>query len=89
MLGVSGKSTDGIKAPFFDGTQPCRELSTDLFFPEDSHEAEKLLMVVRPICSSCKFNSSCLDWALSKNEMGIWAGTTDLDRKRIKRRTRR
>jgi hypothetical protein len=86
--GSSGNARDGIKAPFFDGTQPCREIGPDLFFAEDNSEAEKLKALVKPICGKCQFNSECLEWALVNNELGIWAGTTDLDRQRLKRKNR-
>ena len=86
MHGTSGKETSGTKAPFFDGTQPCREIGPDLFFAEDNSEAEKLKAIVKPICGKCQFNTECLEWALVNNELGIWAGTTDLDRQRLKRK---
>ena len=89
MLGTSGKPTVGINAPSFDGTQPCIGIGTELFFPENNDEALELIKVVKPICDSCKFNAPCLDYALAHDEMGIWGGTTDLDRKRIKRRLSR
>lgn len=86
MLGVSGRKIVGTEAPFFDGTQPCREIGTDLFFPEDYSDALKLKVLVKPICDSCRFSSPCLQWALENDEIGIWAGTTDSDRQRIKRK---
>lgn len=80
---------DDIRAPFFDGTQPCKAIGTELFFPDNSAEALQLKQIVKPICDSCKFKVECLQWALDNNEVGIWAGTTDNDRTGINRRRRR
>lgn len=86
MRGASGKRTSGTNAPFFDGTQPCREIGLDLFFPEDSSESLKLKELVKPICRSCQFSSPCLEWAVENYEVGIWSGTTDSERQRIRRK---
>lgn len=86
MRGNSGNRTSGTDAPFFDGTQPCREIGSELFFPEDAAEALKLKALVKPICRSCQFSSPCLKWALENYEVGIWSGTTDSERQRIRRK---
>jgi hypothetical protein len=91
MLGVSGNNITGTKAPHFDGSQPCRSLDTEVFYPEDEDPAVKArktkaaMEELKPLCSSCAFSSPCLEWALKNNEYGIWAGTTEADRKMIKR----
>ena len=88
--GSSGKSMDGIKAPTFDGSQVCAQVDPELFFPEGSAETMVNLRMVKPLCDSCEFQIPCLEYALENQEIvGIWAGTTDRDRVRIRRRTRR
>ncbi len=77
------------KAPDFDGTQPCRELNLEMFFPVDRVEEAKMRSLIRPICNTCAFQADCLEWALNNRELGIWAGTTDHDRKLILRKRRR
>ena len=84
-LGHSGKSIVGIKPPSFDGSQPCYGLTTDTFFAEPENE-QRMKMVLGPICNTCGFNIPCLQWALDNNERGIWAGTTEQDRRKIKRK---
>ena len=80
---------DDIRAPYFDGTQPCRQMDTDLFFPEEPSETLRLKAVVKPVCSSCRFVHECLEWALDNNEVGIWGGTTDSERLRMSRKRRK
>ena len=91
MHGVSGKSITGTNAPFFDGSQPCRGLDTDIFYPDDEDPVVKARMTqkaraeLKPLCASCAFSAPCLEWAVANKEHGIWAGTTEADRKRIRR----
>lgn len=80
---------ENIRAPQFDGTQPCKTIGTELFFPNNSAEALQLKNIVKPICDSCGFQVDCLQWALDNNEVGIWAGTTEYDRDKLRRRQRR
>ena len=76
-------------APAFDGTQPCRKVDLETFFPLDRVEEMNSLRQVKAICRTCEFNSPCLSWALENRERGIWAGTTEDERKNILRRSKR
>jgi hypothetical protein len=87
-LGDSGKKISGTSAPSFDGTQACKGLSTELFFYDSPEDGFKRQQALKPICDTCRFNTPCLEWALDNREHGIWAGTTDFDRRRIKRKIR-
>lgn len=37
------------------------------------------------ICRSCPHTSDCLDHALNNHELGIWGGSTERQRKRLRR----
>lgn len=75
------------KAPQFDGTQPCAHMDPELFFPEGSSSAVvKAKKMLAPVCGSCPFQEPCLDYALHTDVQGIWAGTTDSDRRLIRRK---
>ncbi len=94
MQNISGLSTTGIKAPwFFDGSQPCTMLSTEAFYPDDEdpvvkmRKTQKAKEALKPLCDSCALSAPCLEWAIVNNEYGIWAGTTEADRKRLRRKT--
>lgn len=78
-----------LKAPSFDGTQPCRSVKLDDFFPADRVEEAVMRAKAQVLCGGCQFRNECLEWALTNREIGIWAGTTDQDRKLILRRLRR
>jgi WhiB family transcriptional regulator, redox-sensing transcriptional regulator len=88
--GVSGNRRAGINnAPSFDGSQPCRTMDIATFFPEDRVEEAKAKSLIKPICNTCKFQTACLEWAIENRERGIWAGTTDDDRRLMLRRLKR
>lgn len=85
-------------APTFDMTQPCFNLDPQIFFPDLEEEIEKgtpkkeaeriyqeKVNVAKEICSTCKFVSECLEYALKTNAYGIWGATNELDRRRIKK----
>lgn len=61
----------------------CRDHDTELFFPlaEDGAEATAALFV----CGTCPVRSQCLSYALEAGEVGIWGGTTETDRRALRR----
>ena len=81
-----GSSTGGTNAPFFDGSQVCAQVDPELFFPDNPAESVINMKLVKPLCKSCEFQTECLEYALSNRELlGIWAGTTEKDRARLRR----
>jgi WhiB family transcriptional regulator, redox-sensing transcriptional regulator len=61
----------------------CRNLDTDIFFPDSESDAAPALEV----CASCPVRTQCLDWAIATRQHdGVWGGTTESERKRIRRR---
>ena len=46
------------------------------FFPPDGDDYDAKL-----ICRCCEVRSECLDYALARNEFGIWGGLTERERK--------
>jgi WhiB family redox-sensing transcriptional regulator len=61
----------------------CRDLDTAFFFPESDADAEPALAV----CASCPVRDACLEFALTtRQDDGVWGGTTEAQRKRIRRR---
>jgi len=85
-----GSNTGGIDAPFFDGSQICAQTDPDLFFPDSAAESQLNLKQVRPLCRECEFKTPCLEYALKFPDLhGIWAGTTETERKIMRRYSRR
>jgi hypothetical protein len=58
----------------------CRGETTSRFFPEDFESPDPGAIA---LCHICPVREKCLEWALSHEEVGIWGGLTDAQRKQI------
>ena len=59
----------------------CRGMDPEMFFPERGDRLDML----RAICAECPVIEPCRDWALHHESLGFWGGTTEAERKRIRR----
>ena len=69
----------------------CRNEDPELFFPI-GNTGPALLQIeeAKAICRACPVMERCLQWALeSGQEHGVWGGTDEDDRRRMKRRAAR
>jgi len=66
----------------------CRDSDPDLYFPiGTTGPAIEQIANAKSICRQCEVQGSCLDFALSTNQdHGIWGGTTEQERRQIRRR---
>jgi len=64
----------------------CRDADPDLFFPIGT-AGESLLQIdeAKQICRACPVCGPCLRWAVGSGSAGVWGGTTE-DERRILRR---
>lgn len=76
-----------MELPDLGGSGPCRDVDPELFFPDESLE-EARAKELMSLCDGCPVAERCLEYALSRAEAGIWAGTTTAQRKKIRRRAR-
>lgn len=61
----------------------CRQIDQDLFFPEMGGKSEPAIKV----CRRCDVQNQCLNYALTfSNVLGVWGGTTEEQRRLLKRR---
>ncbi len=65
----------------------CRDSDPDMFFPVGSTGgAVDQIQAARRVCEACPVRSECLDFALATNqESGIWGGTTEDERRKVRR----
>jgi WhiB family transcriptional regulator, redox-sensing transcriptional regulator len=65
----------------------CRDTSPDLFFPVGTTgPALEQIASARAVCEICPVQEPCLEFALSTNQdSGIWGGTSEEDRRKIRR----
>ena len=69
------------------GIPVCATTDPEIFFPEKGAKGQSLYIVnaARRICGACPYKKPCLEWAVVHDEMGIWGGTTQKER-RVHRR---
>jgi WhiB family redox-sensing transcriptional regulator len=80
----------------FTGEPNCAEADPELFFPKDGDElyydrnfksVYQNEHAAKKICHACPLIRECLEFATRNGEMGIWGGTTESERKSIRRRS--
>ncbi|MGW2639949.1 WhiB family transcriptional regulator [Streptomyces sp. NPDC001348] len=66
----------------------CRHEDPDLFFPVGTTGPAVLqARQAKTVCERCPVREQCLDWALDTSQtIGIWGGTTEGERRALKRR---
>ena len=62
----------------------CRQVDPALWFPTDDM-TQSPREAIR-ICSTCPVKARCLAFALEHLETGVWGGTTDADRRRMRKK---
>ncbi|MER5200509.1 WhiB family transcriptional regulator [Streptomyces sp. NPDC002755] len=69
----------------------CKDEDPDLFFPIGNTGAALLqIEEAKAACRRCPVMERCLQWALENGqEHGVWGGTDEGDRRRMKRRVAR
>ena len=73
--------------PTWHSEANCLGADQDLFFPAKGGYGGEKYREVREICDPCPVRGECLDHAVDFPELfGIWAGTTDRERRAIRRR---
>lgn len=58
----------------------CRGMRRDLFFPEYEWMIEPSVIAT---CETCPVRDICRQWAIDHDEVGVWGGLTDEQRRAI------
>jgi WhiB family redox-sensing transcriptional regulator len=72
---------------------PCSESDPDAFFPKDYYDepgktpsnAYENERFVKSICAECPLKIECLQFAIKTSQHGIWGGTTEGERRALRR----
>lgn len=76
------KPVDDDAGPFADAS--CVGLDVEAFFPTKARLSENNLAALE-VCSRCPVRVACLTYAVKNNLEGIWGGTTDSNRNRVRK----
>lgn len=68
----------------------CRDLDPNLFFPVGvTGPAVEQIATAKDICEHCPVRGECLDFAITSNqEFGVWGGTSEDERRVLRRQWR-
>jgi WhiB family redox-sensing transcriptional regulator len=77
---------------FKEGDPPCASTDPEAFFPQD-REGGRIASYynesgAKAVCKTCPYMIECLTYAVKNSEIGIWGGTTEGERKEIRRSLR-
>lgn len=84
-----------VEVPLFilEDEPACAQTDPELFFPlETEYQVQNTatkysnLAAAKKICAECPLVLQCLEYAVLNNEIGIWGGTTEHERKLLRRR---
>ncbi|MGH9067661.1 MAG: WhiB family transcriptional regulator [Acidimicrobiales bacterium] len=72
------------------GQAACRDVDPDLFFPVGvTGPAEIQIATAKGVCGDCLVRQDCLEFAVQTNqEYGVWGGTSEEERRTIRRARR-
>lgn len=71
--------------PKFTGTEPCTQVGWEHFYLRDGSTGWTNLNQMRSLCAGCDMQVDCLEYALTNEHYGFWAGTTEKERERIRK----
>jgi WhiB family redox-sensing transcriptional regulator len=59
----------------------CHGLDPELFYAESG----SAIVRAKSFCASCDVRERCLEWAIRREEFGVWGGTTARERAALRR----
>lgn len=74
-----------MKYPRFTGEEPCAQVGVEHFFTPEGSSNYTDLATVKAICADCPSKEPCLEYALHVNVIGVWGGTTEPQRRSIRK----
>jgi WhiB family redox-sensing transcriptional regulator len=66
--------------PFLDDAA-CKGLDPELFYAESG----AAIVRAKSMCAGCPSRERCLEWAIRREEFGVWGGTTARERAAMRR----
>ena len=82
MQGIQRITTRLLQPVEWQSEARCAGADPDVFFPERGGSSK----AARAVCSKCNVREQCLEYALNnKEQFGIWGGTSERERRRLRR----
>ena len=61
----------------------CRGVDVNLFFPERGANV-RVVNEAKQVCRGCQVRRQCFEYGIQHHELGIWGGTSEIQRRRIR-----
>ena len=69
----------------FSDQANCIGIDVDMFFTEEGSSTFQEENFLKRVCAACPVKSECLDYALNNAVLGWWGGTSEYQRKRLRK----
>ena len=63
----------------------CIGIDVNMFFTEEDSSTFQEENFLKRTCAACSVKSECLDYALNHSVQGWWGGTSEVQRKRLRK----
>lgn len=71
------------------GPTSCSTHDPDLFFPDpEGPNFAQLMRHAKEVCFTCPYQLECLKLAVENDEPGVWGGTSQPERRQMKRKNK-
>lgn len=76
-----------MREPRFYEDPSCASVGGDFWFPEKSDGSSNSveMLLAKSICGRCPHKVECAEWGVKKEHFGIWGGTTEKERRVLRR----
>ena len=75
-----------MREPYEYEAPVCASVGGDLWYPEKMGGLIAEANIAKRICDSCTHKVECAEWGVHNEKFGIWGGTTENERRNIRRR---
>lgn len=79
---MTREHSPGMEAPDWSTRAACREMPSELFFPDPGYDTD----AAKQVCSWCPVTAQCLEAGIDER-WGVWGGTSVTERRRLWRQT--
>lgn len=77
-----------VQFPLFPDAA-CVDADPSDFFPPVGFGNAPSVALAKQVCAGCAERLRCLEWALERDEWGVWGGTTEKERRKLTGKRRR
>jgi WhiB family redox-sensing transcriptional regulator len=64
----------------------CIGIDVEMFFTQEGHSTFPEDALLKQTCGNCVVKTECLDYALHHKVLGWWGGTSEIQRKKLRKK---